>query len=122
MTYHDRPNPGWAGVAMGLMIIAVGVILLFDQAGLMGWRPGWNLWPLLLIGFGLARFVQPRQDGTREGGWFMFIGAWLLLNEMHVLRFRESWPLFLVAIGVQTMWKAVRRPTPPSASQPGQGS
>ena len=88
----------------------------------MGWRPGWNLWPLLLIGFGLARFVQPRQDGTREGGWFMFIGAWLLLNEMHVLRFRESWPLFLVAIGVQTMWKAVRRPTPPSASQPGQGS
>ena len=45
-----------------------------------------------------------------------------LLNEMGVLRYRDSWPLFLVAIGVHTMWKAVRRPTPPSAPQPGQGS
>ena len=122
MTWHDRPNPGWAGVVMGLMIAGLGMVLLVDQTGWFGWHPTWSLWPLLIIGLGLARFSTPRPDGTRDGGWLIGIGAWLLLNEMHVLRFRDSWPLLLVAIGVHTMWKAVVRQTPPDASQPGQGS
>ena len=36
------------------------------------------------------------------------IGVWLLLSEMRVLPFRDSWPLILVALGVHTMWKALR--------------
>jgi hypothetical protein len=123
MTYHDRPNPGWAGVVIGLMIVGLGVVLFFDQTGLLGWRPSWNLWPFLIIGIGLARFVTPRPDGSRDGGWLVFIGVWLLLNEMHILRYRDSWPIFLVAIGIHTMWKAVvGRRTPPNASHTGQGS
>jgi hypothetical protein len=122
MNYHDKPNPGWAGIVVGLMIVGLGVVLLLDQTGMFGWRGGWNLWPLLVIGLGLARFIQPRPDGSREGGWLIFIGVWLLLNEMNVLRYRESWPLFLVAAGVHTMWKAVVRRKPAGPSQMGQGS
>lgn len=122
MTYHDKPNPGWPGVVIGLMIVGLGVILFLDQTGLLGWRPSWSLWPFFIIGLGLVRFVQPRRDGSRDGGWLMFIGVWLLLNEMRILRYRDSWPLFLVAIGVHTMWKAVVRRTPPNTSQTGQGS
>jgi hypothetical protein len=122
MEYHDRPNPGWAGVVIGLTIVGLGVVLFLDQTGLFGWRMSWSLWPFLIIGLGLARFSTPRPDGTREGGWLIFIGTWLLLNEMRVLRFRDSWPLVLVALGVHTIWKAVMRRTPPSASQTGQGS
>lgn len=122
MNYHDRPNPGWAGVVIGLMIAGLGVVLFLDQTGLFGWRMSWSLWPFLIIGLGLARFSTPRPDGTREGGWLIFIGTWLLLNEMRVLRFRESWPLVLVALGVHTIWKAVVRRTPPNAPQTGQGS
>jgi hypothetical protein len=122
MTYHDRPNPGWAGVVIGLLIAGLGVVLFLDQTGLFGWRMSWSLWPFLIIGLGLARFSTPRPDGTREGGWLIFIGTWLLLNEMRVLRFRDSWPLVLVALGVHTIWKAVMRRTPPNAPQTGQGS
>jgi len=122
MTYHERPNPGWAGVVIGLMITGLGAVLFLDQTGLFGWRMSWSLWPFLIIGLGLARFSTPRPDGTREGGWLIFIGTWLLLNEMRVLRFRDSWPLVLVALGVHTIWKAVMRRTPPNASQTGQGS
>ena len=122
MTYHDRANPGWAGAVIGLMIVGLGVVLFVDQTGLLGWRPSWSLWPFLIIGIGLARFVTPRPDGRREGGWLIFVGVWLLLNEMRILRYRDSWPLFLVAIGVHTMWKAIARRNPPRASQTGQGS
>ena len=122
MTYHDRPNRGWAGAVVGLMIVGLGVVLFVDQTGLLGWRPSWSLWPFIIIGIGLARFAAPRPDGRREGGWLIFVGVWLLLNEMRILRYRDSWPLFLVAIGVHTMWKAIARRNPPSASQTGQGS
>ena len=117
MTFHERPRPGWTGIVIGLMIIVLGVVLFFDQTGLLGWRPTWSFWPFLIIVMGLARFAQPRRDGTREGGWLIFIGVWLLLNEMRVLRYRESWPLFLVAIGLHTMWKAIAKPTRPGPSQ-----
>ena len=119
MTFHDRPNPGWAGMVVGSMIAGLGVLLLIDQTGWFGWQPTWSLWPFLIIGIGLARVSTPRPDGRREGGWLIFIGTWLLLNEMQVLRFRDSWPLILVALGLHTMWKAVARRTPPSASQTG---
>jgi hypothetical protein len=49
----------------------------------------------------------------------MVIGGWLLLNEMRVLRIRDSWPLLLVALGIHTMWKAIVRPVPPAAPRAG---
>src|SRR4029450_10298957 len=114
MSFHDRPNPGWAGVVIGLMIAGLGLVLFLDQTGLFGWRVVSRLWAVLVIGPRRARSSPPRPDGTREGGWLIFIGTWLLLNEMRVLRFRDSWPLILVALGVHTMWKAVMRRTPPN--------
>jgi hypothetical protein len=116
MNYHDRPNPGWLGVTIGMLIIGLGIVLLLDQTGMLDWRPTWSLWPLIVIVLGLARFAQPRRDGSRDGGWLIFIGVWLLLNEMRVMRYRDSWPLFLVAIGIHTMWKAFAPRTPPGTS------
>jgi len=115
MAFHDRPGPGWSGVVIGLVIIGLGSLLFLEQTGLLGWHHTWSLWPILIIAMGLARFAQPNADGSRSGGWLMFIGSWLLLNELRVLRARDSWPLFLVAIGVHTIWKAIARQTPPSA-------
>ena len=120
MISRERTDPGWTGVVIGLMIVGLGIILLFDQTGLFGWQPSWSVWPFLIIGAGLARFAAPRPDGSRDGGWVIFIGVWLLLNEMRILRFRDSWPLILVALGVQTMWRALVRPTRATRSQTGQ--
>ena len=39
----------------------------------------------------------------------LFIGVLLLLNQMRVLRFQESWPLFIVAVGGTMVWKEVFR-------------
>jgi hypothetical protein len=122
MTTLDGRAPEWAGIAIGLMIVGLGIVLFIDQAGFFGWQPSWSVWPFLIIGAGLARFASPRADGSRGGGWLIFFGVWLLLNEMRVLRFRDSWPLILVAIGVHTMWKALVRPARPSRPRAGQPS
>jgi hypothetical protein len=98
----DQSNPGWEGVFIGTMIVGLGLILLVD--------PSRSIWPFLIISLGFARFMASRPDGSRDGGWLMFIGVWLLPNEMRVLRLRDSWPLILVALGLHTMWKALVRP------------
>jgi hypothetical protein len=121
MTFLDGRGPEWTGILIGLMIVGFGLILLFDQTGLFGWQTSWSVWPFLIIGAGLARFASPRPDGSREGVWLIAIGVWLLLNEMRVLRFRDSWPLILVALGVHTMWKALR-PAQARRSRAGQSS
>ena len=102
------PTPRAAGIIMGLTIAGLGVLLLLDQTGLLGWHPSWSIWPFLLIAMGFSRYATPRADGSREGLWLVIIGAWLLLNNLHVLRFRDSWPLLLVALGVVHIWKALR--------------
>jgi hypothetical protein len=121
VTFHDRPQPVWTGVVAGVIITGLGIMLLIDQTGLLGWQPSWSIWPFLIIGMGLARFAAPRPDGSREaGGWLIVIGVWLLMNQMRVLRFRDSWPLLLVALGIHTMWKALKRPNRASRSHAGQ--
>jgi uncharacterized membrane protein (UPF0136 family) len=108
MTLYDRRDPAWSGVVVGLTILGLGIILLFDQTGFFGWRTSWSIWPFLIIALGLARFAQLRPDGSRDGGWLLFAGGLLLLNETRMLRFRDSWPLILVALGVLKMWMALR--------------
>jgi hypothetical protein len=120
MTIRERSDSSWTGVVIGLTIAGFGIVLLIDQMGLFGWQPSWSVWPFLIIGFGFARYAAPRPDGSRDGGWLIFVGVWLLLNEMRILRFRDSWPLILVGLGVQTMWRALVRPARTTRSQAGQ--
>ena len=111
MTTQDQRQPVWAGIIAGMIIAGLGILLLIDQTGLLGWEPSWSIWPFLIIGMGLARFAAPRPDGSRDaGGWLIVVGVWLLMHQMRVLRFRDSWPLILVALGIHTMWKALVRP------------
>jgi hypothetical protein len=102
------------GAVFGLLIMALGVALLLDRAGVVSLFGYSTFWPFLVIAFGLVKLSHRRDDGAREGGWWLFVGVWMLLNEMRVLRFRDSWPLLLVAIGISMAWKEVvrRRGTP----------
>ena len=39
MSSLDGPNSRAAGIGIGLTIVGLGVLLLFDQTGLFGWHP-----------------------------------------------------------------------------------
>ena len=109
MTDELRPAPRFQDAAFGLLIIALGVVLLVDQAGIVTLFGRSTFWPFLVIAFGLARLSQRHASGRRHGGGWVFFGVLLLLNEMRVVRFRDSWPLILVAIGIGMVWKEMFR-------------
>jgi hypothetical protein len=108
MTDQQRPRTNAGGMFIGVMIMLFGVTLLLDQAGVID-GPGYAIfWPLVVITVGLVKLSHPGRDGRRHGGWWVFFGAWMLLTQMHLVWLRESWPLFLVAIGVSMVWKDAR--------------
>jgi predicted membrane protein len=116
---QDQPRSGITpGMIFGLIIIALGVILLLDRQGVIDARTILRYWPAALIAIGLARLFQA--DRQRGRGWGLVLaaaGTILLLNELDVthLRVRDVWPLFLIAAGVVMLWHAIegRQELPP---------
>jgi hypothetical protein len=109
-----------ARLSIGLLIVALGVALLLDRAGVIDafGRSNFgrsNFWPVVIIVVGLVKLANRPEHGPRQGGWWVFLGVWLLLNDMRLLRFRDSWPLFLVAIGISIVWNQIvpHRPRAP---------
>jgi len=106
---HRRPASP-EGIVIGLMIMLFGVVLFLARMGVVEWRGEWGAWhvvPFLLLGIGLTKLLKPRRNGHRRGGFLVILGGWLLLNQLSLLRFRDSWPLILVALGIGMAWNAL---------------
>lgn len=108
------------GLGFGLLLIALGAVLLLNQLGYVDWSLG-RLWPLFVIAFGLLRVASwrsPRRIGN--GVMLMLFGCWFLIavNEWHGLGWEESWPLALVAVGAGIIVRALLRRFWASGSDP----
>jgi hypothetical protein len=102
-------------IVVGTMMSILGGILLLDRAGIVSAAGGWNLWPLLLVGLGINRMFRSPAGSRRQGRVLVFVGGWLLLGSLGLLRFKVFWPLLLVAVGVTMIWKALAERNPPVA-------
>jgi len=112
MTASRAVNPGL--LVMGLLFIVGGLLLLGRVFGPFGFLPSiGQLWPLLLIGFGLARLLAPA-SGKRDphsGLWFLMIGVWCAVSTWGLFGFSwaTSWPLLVIGIGllfvVEALWR-----------------
>src|SRR5690348_11380908 len=113
MENHDQNQNSWrpinTGIITGLVIVAVGVILLLDHTGVLDAEYILRYWPAVLVIFGLVKLSQPHTPGRVWGGLLVAAGALLLLDAagvMHV-RFWDLWPLGLIAVGLVMMWGAI---------------
>jgi hypothetical protein len=92
-------------VVFGVLLVAAGLYLALNQRSIF---EVFGLWPLLLVGLGIARIAGGCCAHTRRSGaWLLAFGLWFLLNEMTSLRYRDTWPLLLVAVGILIVWDAV---------------
>ena len=92
--------------SLGLVLIVVGLVLTADSAGILRTDGLSRWWPLFLIGIGLVKVRQPREDGQRAAGVaFLMLGGLLLFTS--VLAVRSSWPFLMVAFGVFLLWQGV---------------
>ena len=91
---------------IGLVLIAVGLFLTLDSAGILRTEGLGRWWPLLLIGIGIVKVQQPREDGQRAAGIaFLMLGGLFQLTS--ILAFSSSWTLLMIACGVFLLWQGV---------------
>jgi len=105
MTDEPRRAHKIFGVLTGVTIMLLGMTLLLDHAGFIAAFHYTVFWGALILAVGLVKLSSQPEHGQRRGGWWVFFGAWMLLNETRVWRFDQSWPLLLVAIGISIVWK-----------------
>ncbi|HSL23590.1 MAG TPA: DUF5668 domain-containing protein [Vicinamibacterales bacterium] len=100
---------------IGLLLLAGGGALLLDNFGVL---EAWyiiRLWPVGLILIGLAMALQAHRAAGRVAGFFwMFLGVWLLLGNLGVLRleFFDLWPVPIVLAGGYLIWQSIRPDAP----------
>jgi hypothetical protein len=133
-----------------IWLIGLGVLFLFGNAGIFHIFPGRLLVPFVLIGVGVWVFVRKmtvtghgfENDGTplyhwrltravNSSLWIVLTGVLFLLDELRIIRWSHSWPLYLIAGGLMVMLKRSMYPgygygptypgtppTPPAAPAP----
>jgi hypothetical protein len=128
------PGPHRTIPTGAIWLIGLGALFLFSNIGLF--HLGRFFVPILLIAIGVWNFVSRmtstgglENDGSAHYQWrlaFAFNGAaWLvlvgviwLLDELRILRWHSSWPLFMICAGVllilkRSMYSAYEPPYPP---------
>ena len=109
----DSIREGAPRVALGLVVIAVGVLFTLDKLGYVNAGEFWEYWPVLLIAVGIGRVLQHR--GTQGRGFgvaLIVLGTWFLLSNLDLIhyRFGDVWPLLLVVLGIMMVWRAITGP------------
>jgi hypothetical protein len=122
--YHRRAYRGWrdpvGGVALGLLIIWLGVTFYLKYTGVL---PESNWWAYMLAGFGviwllggLVRLFWPRWSYRALGMLIpgIIVGA---IGMMFIAGSFQFWPLILIAAGlavivvviVRAIWRSSRK-------------
>jgi Cell wall-active antibiotics response 4TMS YvqF len=106
--------------SLGLVLVAIGVILSLDSAGVLGGAGLGRWWPLLLLGVGFVKVRQPREDGQRAVGVaFLLLGG--LLQFTSLAATASSWPLLMIGFGAFLIWRGLEAPsaaTPAASEEP----
>lgn len=103
-----RPTPQ---LALGLIIIVLGILFTLDNLNLMSVSQYMRYWPALLLAYGAYRLLEPGDPPQFFPGIvFTIVGGVLLLNALHYhFSVFRLWPLFLVLLGLAIISHSMRR-------------
>jgi hypothetical protein len=94
-------------VAFGALLMLLGLTVLAERLGFVELQTWWQLWPVLLVGIGLARVAFPVRNRS-EGAPILVSGLLLLGHTMGVLPITRYWPLWVIWAGAGVLWAAWR--------------
>jgi hypothetical protein len=85
----------------GIVVVTVGLIFLGDRFNLVSGLGFDRLWPVILIVLGTGMLLAPGDRRQWPGGaWVLLVGVLFLLQNFHVMTIAQSWPLFVVVVGL----------------------
>lgn len=104
-------------VLLGSAVILIGVAILGERNDWWSIDLGASWWPVVPLLLGLVKFLVPGPSGAhprsrRSGMWLISIGVWGMISEAELfgLEYSKSWPLLVVALGVNIVWRALEAP------------
>lgn len=109
MRPHRQSHAG-SQIVFGLFVIALGLLFLLDNLGLLDFRFSLHVLPMLLVLFGVMKIVQTRStQGLVVGGALVVAGVLLTLRSMGLLdvSWRMVWPVLMIGAGVAVVLRSV---------------
>ena len=101
------------GMIIGLAVVAVGVLFLLRNVGIVYFDDIWQYWPVVLIVIGLSKLVNPYSASNVLGGIIMGgIGTVFLLRNLGYIYgdvWSYLWPGILIAVGLSILVKHLER-------------
>jgi len=101
---------------IGVIFVAMGVLLILRNLGVIEIESLWHFWPMSLVAVGLSKVFQPRGFPGRGFGLVLVaIGAWIQLGYFGILPFRAKYflPVIFIVIGMTMLWRGVAGVRPP---------
>jgi len=112
MSRHARtPAPQ---LVIGVSIMAIGILLTLDRLDVLNAAARLlRYWPLGVVALGAAMAARRRDAQGRIWGFgWMFVGVWLLLNSLDIVRvgfWELFWPFVMILVGLNLVRQTLRR-------------
>lgn len=100
---------GQGGVITGIAIVAIGILLLLTQIGILRFHAIWRLWPLVFVFFGIGKLMEGKAAAHRIWGiTLLLVGTLLVANNYGHFRYDigQLWPIFVVGAGLSLLFQS----------------
>jgi len=117
---RDERSRATRRLTWGIILIGVGSAFLLEHLGIVEIPSLSKLWPAVFFLFAVGRIVEGQYGSALTN---LLVGAWLFacVFGWYGLRYGNSWPIVLIAVGVGTVVRAVDG-EPPLWTRSGWGS
>ena len=120
MTLAPRRSCLTPQLAIGVVLLALGVLFLLNNLGLIPGVRILRFWPAALILVGGLKLLQARSFGGILAAFiWIALGLWWLLDNIGVIQLDfwtallKFWPVALVVMGLSIVWRTIRRGSAP---------
>lgn len=111
MSNDHRGGGAVVQMAVGLGVIAFGMLFLLDNLGIIEFGNVFQFWPVILILLGARRIADSTSNGGRAwGGVLIALGVVMLLKGMGLIyiTWRVLAPLLMIAAGLLVVFRSTR--------------
>lgn len=96
-------------VILGVVVIAMGVLFLLDNVGVISFHHALHFWPMAFILFGALKMYDSRtSSGLLVGGGLIVAGIAMTMSRLGYVYFswQTLWPLLLIVVGASVLLRA----------------